>query len=301
MSAWPAEPAHGAARRVEAAPGLRLAALGERLLPLVLVAPALATVLLFFVYPLSYSIYDAVFEDGRWTWANFEKALALYGPDILLTLATVLLSLALIAVLAVAIGGYLTLGEHPGAVALLRWLYRWPLFIPFIVTAQMMRTFLAKNGMLNHALIGLGLYTPLEAPSLLDWRGVVVAFVWKQTPFVTLLVAGAMASLDRGYVEAARNLGAGRLRILVEILVPLVRQTLFVGLVLSFVIMLSVLSVPMMIVAGQPTLITVDMAFRITAYGDYGVANALGTISYLMTGVVAWLYLRYAVARAGRS
>ena len=44
------------------------------------------------------------------------------------------------------------LGAHPAAVTLLKWLYRWPLFIPFVVAAQCMRTFLAKNGMLNNAL-----------------------------------------------------------------------------------------------------------------------------------------------------
>ena len=69
-----------------------------------------------------------------------------------------LLSSALIAIVAIAIAGYLTLGENPRAVAILRWLYRWPLFIPFVVAGQVMRTFLAKNGMLNHVLIGAGLH-----------------------------------------------------------------------------------------------------------------------------------------------
>jgi ABC-type spermidine/putrescine transport system permease subunit I len=109
-----------------------------------------------------------------------------------------------------------------------------------------------------------------------------------------------MASLDRATVEAARNLGAGRLRLLFEIVVPQVRQTLAVGLILSFVIMMSVLSVPIMINAQSPTMLTVDMAFRINSYGDYGVANALGFISYLMTGLVAWVYLRQGL-RAGGS
>ncbi|MEM7025705.1 MAG: ABC transporter permease subunit, partial [Pseudomonadota bacterium] len=114
------------------------------------------------------------------------------------------------------------------------------------------------------------------------------------------LVSGAMASLDRATIEAARNLGAGRLRVLIEIVVPQVRQTLAVGLILSFVIMMSVLSVPLMINAQTPTMLTADMAFRINAYGDYGVANALGFISYLMTGAVAWIYLRHGV-RQGRA
>jgi hypothetical protein len=34
------------------------------------------------------------------------------------------------------------------------------------------------------------------------------------------------------------------------------------------------------------------MAYRINQHGDYGVANALGLISYLMTALVAWVYLR---------
>jgi ABC-type spermidine/putrescine transport system permease subunit I len=154
--------------------------------------------------------------------------------------------------------------------------------------------------MMNNTLVAMGVLEPLQAQSFLDWRGIVVTFVWKQTPFVALLVAGAMASLDRATIEAARNLGAGRLRILLEIVVPQVRQTLVVGLILSFVIMMSVLSVPLMINAQTPTMLTVDMAFRINAYGDYGVANALGFISYLMTGVVAWIYLRQRV-RQGAS
>ncbi|WP_454019937.1 ABC transporter permease [Azospirillum sp. Marseille-Q6669] len=267
---------------------------------LILVAPALAMVALFFLYPLGYSAVSA-FQDrtGAWTLANFAKAFELYRMDILFTLAIVLLSSLLVALLAIAIGGYLTLGGNRVAVTLLRWLYRWPLFIPFIVASQMMRSFLAKNGLMNNALVGAGIIEPLQAASLLDWRGVVVTFVWKQTPFVALMVAGAMASLDRSTIEAARDLGAGRLRILAEIVVPQVRPTLVVGLILSFVTMLSVMSVPMMINPNSPTMITVDMAYRINAHGDYGVANALGFVSYAMAGLVGWIYLRHGVRQGG--
>jgi putative spermidine/putrescine transport system permease protein len=270
----------------------------EPLLALALVAPALATVTLFFLYPLGWSLVSAFADrEGAWSLANFAKVWELYGTDILFTVATVGLATVITGVLAVAIGGYLTLGTSPAAVAVLRWLYRWPLFVPMIVAGQVMRSFLAKNGLLNHALIGAGLLEPLRAQSFLDWRGLVATYVWKQAPFVALMVAGAMASLDRGMVEAARNLGAGRVRVLLGIVLPQVRQTLAVGLVLSFVTMMSVLSVPVMLVGGSPTVVTVDMAFRITAYGDYGVANALGFVSYLLTGLAAWVYLRQGVRR----
>ncbi len=273
----------------------------SRLTPLLLVAPALAMVLALFVYPLGQSLVSAfATKDGAFpTLDNFAKTIELYSGDIVFTFVIVLVSTALIGVAAAAIGGYLTLGENPRAVAALKWLYRWPLFIPFIVAAQCMRTFLAKNGLMNNALDTLGIIDVADASGLLDWRGIIVTFVWKQTPFVALLVAGAMAALDRGMIEAARNLGASRPRILIEIILPQVSGALVVGLILSFVTMLSVLSVPVMVSGGAPTMITVDMAFRINSYSDYGVANALGFISYAMTGLAAWVYLRRGVTTGG--
>src|SRR3954467_14990789 len=199
-------------------------------LALLLVAPALALVVALFLYPLGFSLVAAFTAAGQPTLQHFQKAFELYSGDIRFTVFIVLLSTVLIALFSIAIAGVLTLGETPWLVAGLRWLYRWPLFIPFIVAAQCMRTFLAKNGLLNQLLIGGGILDPLTAQSYLDWRGIVLAFVWKQTPFVALMVAGAMASIESSHIEAARNLGAGRLRILFEIVIPQIRRTLMVGL-----------------------------------------------------------------------
>jgi putative spermidine/putrescine transport system permease protein len=266
---------------------------------LLLVSPALLVIAVFFIVPLGLSVQGALSDKaGAFTLAHFDKSFELYTTDMLFTLAIVLLSCALIAAVAIGIAGYLTLGEHERTKAALRWLYRWPLFIPFVVAGQVMRTFLAKNGMLNHVLVGSGLIEPLAAQSLLDWRGIVIAFVWKQAPFVTLLLAGAMASLDATHVEAARNLGAPRWRVLLGIVLPQVKGTLLVGLVLSFVTMLSVLSVPLMINPNSPTMMTVDVAYRISTHGDYAVANALCLVSLLFASIGAGIYLRHAVRRA---
>jgi putative spermidine/putrescine transport system permease protein len=267
---------------------------------LLLVMPALAMVLALFVYPLGMSLVSAfTTKDGQASFENFAKAFELYGTDIFFTFVIVAVSTVLIGLFAAAIGGYLVLGAHPVAVSVLKGLYRWPLFIPFIVAAQCMRTFLAKNGMMNNTLAALGLVDVGNLSGLLDWRGIIVTFVWKQTPFVALLVSGAMAALDRATIEAAANLGASGLRILVEIILPQVAGVMLVGLILAFVTMLSVLSVPIMISGGSPTMITVDMAFRVNSYSDYGVANALGFVSYAIAGLAAWVYLRRNVVSGG--
>jgi putative spermidine/putrescine transport system permease protein len=273
----------------------------SRLSSLLLVAPALSLVAALFLYPLGFSLASAFTTPQGIGLDNFAKSFELYRTDILFTFVIIAVSTALIGGLSIAIGGYLTLGGNATAVAILAWIYRWPLFVPFIVAAQCMRTFLAKNGLMNNALAATGLLDVTAAQSFLDWRGIIITFVWKQTPFVALMVAGAMAALDRSTIEAACNLGASRLRILVEIVVPQVSSTLLVGLILSFVTMMSVLSVPLMVSGGTPTMLTVDMAYRINSFGDYGVANALGFISYLMTGAVAWIYLRRTMRERARS
>ena len=271
----------------------------QRHLALLLIMPSLLLVAALFLYPFGFSLVSAFTRpDGSLTLEWFAKAVELYSGDILFTVVIVVSSCVLTALAAIVIAGTLTLGENRWIVGTLKALYRWPLFIPFIVAAQCMRTFLAKNGLMNNTFVSLGLMDPASATSLLDWRGIIITFVWKQTPFVTLLLAGAIASLDRSTIEAARNLGASRLRAMIEIVIPQVLPVLLVGLVLSFVTMMSVLSVPLMVAGSQPTLLTVDMAFRINSYGDYRTANALGVISYLITAVAAWFYLKRQMADA---
>jgi len=274
--------------------------LSQRNLALLLIAPGLALVAALFLYPLCFSLISAFTgPQGGFSLQAFGKAWELYSGDVVFTVVIVLASCFFTGLAAIIIAGTLTLGENRYIVGTLKALYRWPLFIPFIVAAQCMRTFLAKNGLMNNSFVSLGLMEPLQAVSFLDWRGIIATFVWKQTPFVALLLAGALASLDRATLEAGRNLGASRMRVLVELALPQVMPQLLVALVLSFVTMLSVLSVPMMVAGSQPTMLTVDMAFRINAYGDYATANALGVITYLISAGAAIIYLKRGMAKEG--
>jgi ABC-type spermidine/putrescine transport system permease subunit I len=303
MSASPTE-AESAGRAAAPAPFEAPGRVGRRvpeaIWAILLLTPALALMAALFVYPLALSLHSAVSDsDGAFGFGNFRRVFDFYSGDIAYTAVVAVGTVVVTDILAIAVAGYLILGENPRAVAALRWLYRWPLFIPFVVAGQMMRSFLAKNGLLNNAIVATGLVDRASTFGLLDWRGVIITFVWKQLPFVALIVAGAMASLDRSMIESARNLGARRVRVLIEIVLPQVRGPLVVASVLTFVTLLSVLSVPLMINAGSPAMITVDMAYRITSLSDYGAANALGVISYLMTAAVAWLYLRQGIRGAG--
>jgi putative spermidine/putrescine transport system permease protein len=268
-------------------------------MPLLLVAPSLLLVGAFFLVPLGLSVHGAFNGPEGWTLQHFRLALGLYRNDVLVTLAITSCATLLIGLGAVAIGGYLALGRSQTARSVLGWLYRWPLFIPFIVAGQCMRGFLGQNGLMNSALMAAGM-PEAWAQSFLDWRGIVITFVWKQLPFATLLIAGAMSALDRAQIEAAQNLGAGRLRLLLGIVLPQVARNVTVALILAFVTMMGVLSVPLMISGQSPSMLTIPMAWRINSLGDYGTANALGVIACLMTGAVAWIWLRQAAREKAR-
>jgi putative spermidine/putrescine transport system permease protein len=266
---------------------------------LLLLTPALLLLIGLFAIPAVSSVVGAFAGNGGPTLEYVQTALTVYWRDIWFTTWIVLASVAVIAVLAVMIAGYLTLGSNTFAVRALAWLYRWPLFVPMVCAAQMMRGFVARNGMLNNSLVAVGVLNPAATTSLLDWRGILITFVWKQLPFVTLMTAGAMAALDRSLIEAARDLGASRIRVLLEIVVPLVQAPLLVACVLTVVTLMSVLSVPVMLTSESPTMITVDMAYRITSLNDYGTANALGVVSYMLTMLSGWIYLRNAARERG--
>ncbi|MGO3345985.1 MAG: ABC transporter permease [Marinomonas sp.] len=265
-----------------------------------LVAPAALMVAVLFLYPLGFSLYSAItLDNGNVTLEHLKTSFEFYSNDILFTILIVLISVVLLALLSTTIAALIVLSPFRSVVLILGVLYRLPLFIPFIVTAQMMRTFLAKNGLMNNAFIASGLMTPMDTVSFLGWSGIIITFVWKQLAFSTLLVTGAMSALDESQIRAARNLGASRLNILMKIILPQILPTLGVAMVLSTVTMMSVLSVPLMIGTGTPTMISADMAFRVNSYGDYHVANALGLVSYTVCAGLAWFYLRHSLKNKG--
>lgn len=271
----------------------------EWLLPFSLLLPAVGLMLALYAYPFVSSIYRSflVKGEGALTLANYAKVQELYLRDVFFSLEISILSTAIAAVLSIALAAYLRLATGQFA-RLIGNVYRFPIFIPFVVVAQMMRTFLAPHGLLNIFLAQVGLIN-LEAPlELLNWKGLTFGFVWKQAPFMTLIVLSGFEMVDDTYIEAARSVGARLPRVIVRILVPMSRATISVALILAFTSTVGTFTLPYMLIGGKvPTTVTVDIAHRVTYFGDYGVANALGSLAYLMVLVAAIYYLRYTVRR----
>jgi len=260
-----------------------------------LLIPALMVLLLLYIYPLIRAIALSFTDEmGNFTLANYNKSFDLYARDILYTLGITLVTVGVTFVISILIASYLRFKQWK----FLDYMYRLPLFIPFLIVGHAMRIFLAQHGTMNSLLTRIFRIEELPGYSGL-WVGLVATFVWVMVPFSTLIILGAFKALDDSYIEAAQNLGSSKWRIIKDILIPLARPSIMVAMVLTFVRTISSITIPLMVGPNNPNMITVDMMFRVNYFSDWKVANALGVISYLIVMVLAIYYLRFMVTERG--
>ncbi|RKX38069.1 MAG: ABC transporter permease [Thermotogae bacterium] len=259
------------------------------------ILPALAVLACLYVFPLLRAIWISFLDkSGNISLANYQKVFEFYLRDILYSVAISGLTVVTALVISVVIASYLRFKEWK----FLDYMYRLPLFIPFLIVGHAMRIFLAPHGTMNSLLTRIFMVEELPGLST-SWVGLLWSFTWIMTPFATLIVLGAFKALDSSYVEAAQNLGASKLKIVFSILIPLSRSSIMVAMILTFVRTISSLTIPIMVGPNSPTVITVDMMFRVNYFNDWGVANGLGVVSYLIVMVLAIYYLRFMISERG--
>ncbi|MEC5182193.1 ABC transporter permease subunit [Arthrobacter sp. CG_A4] len=104
---------------------------------------------------------------------------------------------------------------------------------PHIVGAASVGLLLSDSGLLSR-LTGAGEAWPRLVGGPL-WFAVIADYSWKESAFVALVVTGALITRSAGYDETAALLGAGRLRRLRHVLLPLSLPALIVSATIVFV------------------------------------------------------------------
>ncbi len=265
---------------------------------LLLLFPAVTFMLLMYGYPfVSSFVRSFIGSEGGFTFQNYAKTWELYLKDIIFTFGVTAFSTTITAVLAVLLAMYLRF-RNSVVSRLLAGLYKLPIFIPFVVVAQMMNSFLAPHGLLNLTLAHLGLIDIDKPLALFNFWGLSFGFMWKMIPFSVLIIHGGFQMIDNSYIEAARSAGANRAVVITRILVPMSKTSIMVALVLVYSQIVGTFTLPYMLIGGKiPTTITVDIAHRVNYFRDFGVANTLGVFSYLLVLATAIYYLRSSVKR----
>src|SRR3972149_9410223 len=131
-----------------------------RLLSLAVAAPPRSVGVWLFFVPFLSSAHLSFVREGEWSLRNYSLVWRLYKWDVLYTLGISLASLVLVIGLAVLLCGYLrVVGHRP-----VEFLFKIPLFVPFVVVGHGMRVLLAPRGTLNSAPAQFGLLGPAAPP-----------------------------------------------------------------------------------------------------------------------------------------
>ncbi len=261
-----------------------------RILGCIILLPPITIILVEYVYPFLLSFLSSFEFEGGYSLGNYAYALRVYGIDILFTIYVSFLSLICVMLISIFLGGYLTIKSNK----VIEFLFKIPLFIPFVVVGHAMRTFLAPKGLLNSMLSMIGLINLDDPPSFIyGAAGIVISLTWKQMAFALLLVMAAFRSVDESYLEAARNFGTSTFRQITDFLLPLCKSSLGVAAILIVTSFIQNFSVVMMMGnSGGAKHIMVDIFHAINYLNDMPLANALGVISYLLALGAAVIYLR---------
>jgi spermidine/putrescine transport system permease protein len=141
-----------------------------------------------------------------------------------------------------------------------------PLFMSYIVKLYTLRSMLGLNGLLNQALLGLGL---VEKPSqifLFNQKAVLVTMVVIYLPFVVLPIFLALERIPRTLLQASIDLGAGTWDTFRRIVLPLSLPGTIGGALFAFVLALGDFITPQMV--GGTTGFTIGRVI----YSQFGLA-----------------------------
>jgi len=163
-----------------------------------------------------------------------------------------------------------------------------PFMISELVRVFAMRPVLGRNGLINGVLMDLGLISEPISAMLFTPVGVVIGDVLSFLPFMVFSGFLAMEAVQRYVFEVCDDLGAGTVRTMLDVIIPLGAPGIFAGSVFIFVNGLGQALVPT--VLGGPGAVNAGLIVNqaITAL-DFPLAMAISAIMILT--LLALLYV----------
>ena len=122
---------------------------------------------------------------------------------------------------------------------------------------------------------GRGIAALLGHPLAFSFDGLVVGSVIYSRPFAVQPLVAGFASVDAALVDAARLLGAGPVRLVSSILIPLARRSLLAAVVLSFLHTIGEFGVVLMLggnIPGATRTLSIALYDQVQDF-DYTAAN----------------------------
>jgi multiple sugar transport system permease protein len=169
-----------------------------------------------------------------------------------------------------------------------------PWAIPTAVTAKLFFFIFAFTGIANK-LIGLVGISPQLWTSD-PWAAkfaIIIADVWKTTPFMALLILAGLQLISADVYEAAQIDGATKWQTFVRITLPLVKVPLMVAVLFRTLDVLRIYDLPAILTQGAGGTTSLSMLVIKQIRAGFHSAAALSTIVFLLIAFVAWLFIQF--------
>lgn len=147
------------------------------------------------------------------------------------------------------------------------------------------------NGLLDKALMFLGI-TDEPLKLLYTYPAVVVGMIYVLLPFMFLSVYQVAEKLDLTLVEAARDLGAGKIRAFLTVTLPLTLPGLKTGIILTFIPSMGLFFIASILGGNKVVLIGSLIEEQLMRAHNQPFAAALSVALMLLTGVVCGLLMK---------
>lgn len=178
--------------------------------------------------------------------------------------------------------------------------FQLPITIPHLVAAVGIALVVSQTGLGARLAAALGLIgEPREFPALLYDRysiGIILTYVWKEVPFIALVVLAALRGVAGELEEVARTLGASAWQRFWYVVFPVISPGVIAASLIVFAFTFGAFEIPYLLGKTYPTILPV------MAYNEYRsidlaarpVAMAINVLIAVITAAIAAAYLRLA-------
>jgi multiple sugar transport system permease protein len=264
------------------------------------VAPAMVVLGALSLYPLLYLIKVSLTDAHGLTLAHYARLFEdrLFAVAAAQTLLYALTALTLEFFLGLALA--LLVDSLVHGRALVRVSLLAPMLLPPVVAAVIWRLiYNPEFGVLNGMLRQFGIHT-----ANLTWTSgrtsamlsVILVDVWQWTPFMFLLLTAGLQAIPSEPLEAARVDGAGYWRRLIDVILPLLKPTMLLALLLRSMDLLRIFDQIFILTQGGPGSATETVSLYIyrTAFrfSNFGYAAAMSFVGLVITTLAARALMR---------
>jgi multiple sugar transport system permease protein len=182
------------------------------------------------------------------------------------------------------------------------YIYAIPLGISDLAAGLVWYSIFTQRGFINSFLVSLGIierpYVFLAAGNY-EWMvlAIVLAEIWRATSIVMVIVVAGLQAIPQDYLEAGELFGASLWQRIRHIILPILKPSLQVALILRTILAFQVFAVVVALTGGDVFTVLANETFRWYDRGDAGfnnphVASAYAGLIMLISLGVSLIYLR---------